>query len=77
MLSFFGIHKKKKIKVSLFTKTYVKNLNEVIDSGFYEIKDFINENNNLECTLELKDFDVKWFWIITVLANLYHLNSCL
>ena len=75
MLSFFGIHKKKKIKASVFTKTYVRNLNEVIDSGFTEIKDFINENNNLKCTLELKDFDFKWFWIITFLANLSHLNS--
>tara|TARA_A100001037_G_C14971749_1_gene554016 strand:+ start:37 stop:588 length:552 start_codon:yes stop_codon:yes gene_type:complete len=75
MFSFFGIHKKKKIKASVFVKTYVKNLNEVIDSGFSEIKDFINENHNLECTLELKDFDIKWFWIITLLANLSHLNS--
>ncbi|MEE2953673.1 MAG: hypothetical protein VX347_00690 [Bacteroidota bacterium] len=75
MLRFLGINKKQKIKALEFTRIYVENLNDVIDSGFIEIKDFINENNNLECTLELKDFDIKWFWVITFLANLSHLNS--
>ena len=49
MIKFFGLlSKKKKIKLNSLVSIYCQTLDEVIERGFVEIKDFINNNNNLE-----------------------------
>ena len=49
MIKFLGLlSKKKKVKANLASAIYVNLLNNVIEVGFLEIKDFINNNNNLE-----------------------------
>jgi hypothetical protein len=47
----------------------------VISEGFVEIKDFINNNNNLEQNPNLKEDDVNWFRIIIYLGNINSLKS--
>ena len=64
MLSFFKLSRKKKEKLEITIRKYVMSINNVIDSGFIEIKEFINENNNLDISPEIKDDDIRWFRII-------------
>ena len=64
MLSFFRLSRKKKEKLEITISKYVMSINDVIDSGFIEIKEFINENNNLDISPEIKDDDIRWFRII-------------
>ena len=48
MIKFFGLlSKKKKVNPKLTASIYVGALNNVVNEGFVEIKDFINNNNNL------------------------------
>ena len=49
MIKFFGLlSNKKKIKIeSAISIIMDKALNNVIENGFVEIQDFINNNNNL------------------------------
>ena len=47
MIKFFGLlSKKKKVDPKLTASIYVAALNNVVDEGFVEIKDFINDNNS-------------------------------
>ena len=76
MIKFFGLlSKKKKIKLKSLVSIYCQTLDEVISGGFIEIKDFINNNNNLENNPNLQQNDIKWFRIIIYLGNLNNLNS--
>ena len=76
MIKFFGLlSKKKKIKLKSLVSIYCQTLDEVISGGFVEIKDFINNNNNLENNPNLQQNDIKWFRIIIYLGNLNNLNS--
>ena len=76
MIKFFGLlSKKKKVKLQSLVTIYCNALDEVISNGFIEIKDFINNNNNLEDNPNLKEDDIKWFRIIIYLGNLYNLKS--
>jgi hypothetical protein len=76
MIKFFGLlSKKKKVKLQSIVDIYCGALDEVISNGFIEIKDFINNNNNLENNPNLKNEDIKWFRIIIFLGNLNHLKS--
>ena len=76
MIKFFGLlSKKKKVKLDALVSIYCKTLDEVISHGFVEIKDFINNNNNLENNPNLKEDDVKWFRLIIYLGNLNNLKS--
>jgi len=76
MIKFFGLlSKKKKVKLQSIVAIYCNALDEVISNGFIEIKDFINNNNNLENNPNLKKDDVKWFRIIIYLGNLNNLKS--
>ena len=62
MIKFLGLlSKKKKVKANLASAIYVNLLNNVIEVGFLEIKDFINNNNNLEGDPNLKMTDIDWF----------------
>jgi hypothetical protein len=76
MIKFFGLlSKKKKVKLQSIVDIYCGTLDEVISNGFIEIKDFINNNNNLENNPNLKNEDIKWFRIIIYLGNLNDLKS--
>jgi hypothetical protein len=76
MIKFFGLlSKKKKVKLDALVSIYCKTLDEVISHGFVEIKDFINNNNNLENNPNLKEDDIKWFRLIIYLGNLNNLKS--
>ena len=75
MIKFFGLlSKKKKVKPELTASIYVAALNNVIDEGFVEIKDFINNNNNLEDNPNLTNEDIKWFRNIIFLGNMQSLQ---
>ncbi len=76
MIKFFGLlSKKKKVKLQSIVDIYCSALDDVISNGFVEIKDFINNNNNLENNPNLKNEDIKWFRIIIFLGNLNDLKS--
>jgi len=76
MIKFFGLlSKKKKVNIKSLVSIYCHTLDEVINGGFVEIKDFINNNNNLENNPNLQPDDIKWFRIIIYLGNLNNLNS--
>ena len=75
MIKFFGLlSKKKKVDSKLTASIYVASLNNVIKEGFIEIKDFINNNNNLENNPKLTDEDIEWFWNIVFLGNMQSLQ---
>ena len=75
MIKFFGLlSKKKKVDSKLTASIYVAALNNVIKEGFIEIKDFINNNNNLENNPQLTDKDIEWFWNIVFLGNMQSLQ---
>tara|TARA_B100000427_G_scaffold289852_1_gene265782 strand:+ start:1119 stop:1676 length:558 start_codon:yes stop_codon:yes gene_type:complete len=76
MIKFFGLlSKKKKIKVKKVASIYVIALNNVINEGFIEIKEFINNNNNLEVKPNLLDNDIIWFRNIIFLGNIHNLHQ--
>jgi len=75
MIKFLGLlSKKKKVKAELAATIYVNLLNNVIEVGFVEIKDFINNNNNLEDNPNLTNLDIDWFKNIVFLGNIKNLN---
>jgi len=75
MIKFFGLlSKKKKVDPKLTASIYVAALNNVINEGFIEIKDFINNNNNLEDNPNLTDKDITWFRNIIFLGNMQNLQ---
>jgi hypothetical protein len=76
MIKFFGLlSKKKKIQLDSLAAVYCNTLDNVISEGFVEIKDFINNNNNLEQNPNLKKDDINWFRIIIYLGNINNLKS--
>ena len=75
MIKFLGLlSKKKKVKPSMAISIYVSLLQNVISGGFIEIKDFINNNNNLESKPNLKDTDIDWFSNVIFLGNMKNLD---
>lgn len=75
MIKFFGLlSKKKKVNPKLTASIYVGALNNVVNEGFVEIKDFINNNNNLEDNPNLTNDDIKWFRNIIFLGNMQNLQ---
>tara|TARA_B100001758_G_C18416564_1_gene620385 strand:+ start:88 stop:645 length:558 start_codon:yes stop_codon:yes gene_type:complete len=71
MIKFFGLlSKKKKVKPETTASIFVALLKKVVSEGFIEIKDFINNNNNLESNPELKDTDIDWFLNVVFLGNI-------
>ncbi len=76
MIKFFGLlSKKKKIEPKIMASIYVAALNNVITEGFIEIKDFINNNNNLDANPNITNNDVDWFSNIIFLGNMHLLND--
>ena len=75
MIKFLGLlSKKKKVKPVTAASIYVMVLQNVINEGFTEIKDFINNNSNLESNPNLNDKDVNWFSNVIFLGNLKNLE---
>jgi len=76
MIKFLGLlSKKKKVKAEVAASIYVNLLNNVIEDGFVEIKDFINNNNNLEDSPNLTNEDMDWFSNIIFLGNIKKLDA--
>ena len=76
MIKFLGLlSKKKKVKPDTAASIYVTLLQNVINEGFIEIKDFINNNNNLENNPNLKQTDINWFSNVVFLGNLKNLDN--
>ena len=74
MIKFFGLlSKRKKVKPKVAASIYVATLNNVIDEGFIEIQDFINNNNNLEGNPDISSNNIDWFRNIIFLGNIYML----
>ena len=46
----------------------------MISEGFIEIRDFINNNNNLETNPNLSDSDIDWFSNVVFLGNIKNLD---
>ena len=74
MIKFFGFSKKKKVKPATTASIYVTLLQNVVSEGFIEIKDFINNNNNLESNPNLNDTDIDWFSNVIFLGNMKNLD---
>ena len=75
MIKFFGLlSKKKKVKPATAVSIYVTLLQNVISEGFIEIKDFINNNNNLEINPNLSDNDIEWFSNVIFLGNMKNID---
>ena len=76
MIKFFGLlSKKKKIEPKIMASIYVAALNNVITEGFIEIKDFINNNNNLDSNPHITNNDIDWFSNIIFLGNIHLLHD--
>ena len=75
MIKFLGLlSKKKKVKPDTAASIYVALLQNVISEGFIEIRDFINNNNNLESNPNLNDSDIDWFTNVVFLGNMKNLE---
>lgn len=75
MIKFFGLlSKKNKVKAESVAPIYVALLENVINEGYVEVKEFINKNNNLEGTPDLDDKDIAWFSNIVFLGNMQNLK---
>ena len=75
MIKFFGLlSKKKKVKPATAVSIYVALLKNVISGGFVEIKDFINNNNNLANNPNIDDTDIDWFSNVVFLGNMKNLE---
>lgn len=75
MIKFFGLlSKKNKVDAQSIAPVYLKVLNDTIEKGFVEIKDFINQNNNLDSSPNINDDAKDWFRNIVFLGNVYTLK---
>ncbi len=75
MLKIFGFSKKEKITVKDLTSIYSSTLFEVIDLGFSEIIEFVNDNRKFEESPNLKMQDANWFLMIVFAANNHYLSD--
>lgn len=75
MIKFLGLlSKKKKVKLETAVSIYVALLQKVIEGGFVEIKDFINNNNNLVNSPNIQASDIDWFSNVIFLGNIKNLD---
>ena len=69
MINFFGFTKKKKITIEKLSSKYVDDLNFVIEKGFNDIVEFINESNKFNVSPNININDSSWFKLIIFTAN--------
>jgi len=74
-MKLFGFNKKQKINVQDLATIYANTLFEVIDNGFPEIIEFVNDNRKFEESPNLQRKDVIWFLMIIYAANNYRLSD--
>ncbi len=75
MLKIFGFNKKEKVSVQELAVVYTKTLFEVIELGFPEIIEFVNDNRKFEESPNLKLEDTNWFLMIVFAANNHSLYN--
>ena len=75
MLKLFGFSKKEKVTVKDLASIYSRTLFEVIDLGFPEIIEFVNDNRKFEESPNLKKEDANWFLMIVFAANNHSLSN--
>jgi len=76
MIKFLGLLSgKKKIDPNKAISIYVALLDQVISEGFVEIRNFINNNSNLEVNPNLQAYDIDWFSDVVFLGNISNLDS--
>jgi len=75
MLKIFGFNKKEKVTVEELAVVYTKTLFEVIELGFSEIIEFVNDNRKFEESPNLKLEDTNWFLLIVFAANNHSLSE--
>tara|TARA_B100000902_G_scaffold149523_2_gene146074 strand:- start:11003 stop:11554 length:552 start_codon:yes stop_codon:yes gene_type:complete len=75
MLKFFGISKKEKVSSNDVSNILSVALNKVVDNGFSEIQSFLNHNQNLEKSPNIKDEDLRSFRLIIFVANIYLMST--
>ncbi len=76
-MKLFGFSKKEKITINKLATIYSNTLFEVIDNGFPEIIEFVNDNRKFEDSPNLQRKDVSWFLMIIFVANNYRLSDFL
>lgn len=69
MINFFGFTKKNKITLEKLSEKYVDDLNYVIEQGFNDIVEFINESNKFNVSPNININDSSWFKLIIFTAN--------
>ncbi len=74
-MKLFGFSKKKKIKIQDLASVYSSTLHEVIQAGFREIIEFVNDNRKFEESPNLQKDDISWFLMIVFVANNFHLSN--
>lgn len=74
-MKLFGFSKKKKIKIQDLAFVYSSTLHEVIQAGFPEIIEFVNDNRKFEESPNLQKDDISWFLMIVFVANNFHLSN--
>lgn len=74
-MKLFGFNKRRKIKIDDLAVVYTNTLFEVIDNGFPEIIEFVNDNRKFEESPNLQRTDVVWFIMIIFAANNYRLSE--
>jgi hypothetical protein len=72
-MKLFGFNKRRKIKIDDLAVVYASTLFDVIDKGFPEIIEFVNDNRKFEESPNLQREDVIWFIMIIFAANNYRL----
>ena len=75
MLKIFGFNKKEKVSIKDLAIVYTKTLFEVIELGFPEIIEFVNDNRKFEESPNLKLEDANWFLMIVFAANNHSLSE--
>ena len=74
-MKLFGFNKRKKIKIDDLAVVYTSTLIDVIDKGFPEIIEFVNDNRKFEESPNLQRNDIIWFMMIIFAANNYRLSE--
>ena len=72
-MKLFGFNKRRKIKIDDLAVIYASTLFDVIDNGFPEIIEFVNDNRKFEESPNLQRNDVIWFIMIIFAANNHRL----
>lgn len=69
----FGLFGKKKIKQKKLVQVYVNTIYDVIERGYPEIAEFINEEKEFQKKPQLTNQEMEWFMYIVYGANMLKL----